>query len=80
MTIGILGLLVNAIPEISIAPLETYGRDLLKLAMFFASWTLALRFLGGWNYSVTEDAKQQPYGMVYIACAVIIGCAIVIVK
>lgn len=75
-----LALLVYGIPEISIAPQELTGRTLLKVAVFFACWPLGLRFLGGWDYSVTSDAKKTPYGMVAIACAIIIGCALVIAK
>lgn len=75
-----LSILVYTIPEIGIAPQETTGRTLLRVAIFFAGWPLALRFLGGWHYSVTNDARKTPYGMVYIACALIIGTAMVIMK
>jgi hypothetical protein len=77
-TIAMLILLVKYIPAISIAPIETWGRSTEKLAIFTVAWTIALRFLGGWKYSVTEDAKQSPYGMTMIACALIIGTAIVL--
>jgi hypothetical protein len=76
----ILSMLIYFVPEIGIAPQETAGRTLLRLAIFFAAWPLALRFLGGWMYSVTADAKQTAYGMVMIACALIVGCAMVIMK
>jgi hypothetical protein len=75
-----LALLVYDIPEISIAPLELTGRTLLKVAVFFASWALGLRFLGGWTYSVTAEARKTDYGMIAIACAIIIGTALVIAK
>lgn len=80
MVTMILAVLVYSIPEIGIAPQETTGRTLLRVGIFFAAWPISLRFLGGWDYSVTADAKQQPYGMVYIACALIIGTAMVIMK
>lgn len=75
-----LALLVYYIPEIGIAPQETTGRTLLRVAIYFAAWPLALRFLGGWDYSVTKDAKQSDGGMVILAAALIVGTALVIMK
>jgi len=75
-----LALLVYLVPEIGVAPQETTGRTLLRVAIYFAAWPLALRFLGGWDYSVTQDAKKIGGGMVAIACALIIGTALVIMR
>ena len=79
IAIGLAGL-VHFIPEIGIAPIETAGRTLLKVGIFYAAWSLSIRTLGGWDYRVTEDAKKTAYGMVAIACALIIGVALVIGK
>lgn len=75
-----LALLVRAVPEIGIAPQESTGQTLLRVAIFFACWPLAIRFLGGWDYSITDDAKYSKYGMVILSAAVIIGSAMVIMK
>jgi hypothetical protein len=77
-TVAMLVYLTHIIPEISIAPLETWARTTEKLAIFTVGWVMALRFLGGWKYSVTESAKKVPYGTIVIACSLILGTAIVI--
>lgn len=77
-TITMLVFLVKNIPEIGIAPIETWARSTEKLAIFTVGWAIGLRLLGGWAYSVTEKAKTTQYGMIAIACAIIIGSAIVI--
>ena len=71
---------IHFVPAIGLAPAETSLKVLLRLAIFMGAWTTALRFLGGTQFSVTEYAKQLGYGIIYIACAVIIGIAIVIAK
>lgn len=75
-----LAILVHFVPEIGIAPQETTGKVLLRVAIFFMAWPIALRFLGGWDYSVTKDAKSIPYGMTIIGAAIIIATAMVISK
>lgn len=72
--------LISAVPEIGFAPQETTGKISLKIALFMAAWPLALRFLGGWKYSVTGNAQSEKphYGMIAIACAVIIGLSLVV--
>lgn len=77
VTVGLF-ILVYLIPEIGFAPQETTGKILLKVALFTALWPLALRFLGGWGYSVTKNAKDSEYGMTLLATAVIVGLALVI--
>ena len=72
--------LVHFIPEIGLAPIETAGHTFLKVAIFYAAWSLVLRVLGGWHYRITEEAKKTPYGMTAIACALIIGVALVVAR
>jgi hypothetical protein len=76
----VLAWLVYLHPEISIAPEESAGRIMLKLACFFLAWTISLKFLCGWNFSITDNANSYSprYGIIAIACAIIIGCAIVV--
>lgn len=73
--------LVYLFPEIGIAPQETAGKVMLRVAIFFACWPLAIRFFGGWNFSVTENAKKSGInGIDIIAAAIIIGIALVVAK
>jgi hypothetical protein len=78
IVVVLLAILVYNIPEISMAPLETTGRTLLKLALFMAAWPISLRYLGGTDHSVTENAKAQPHGLTPIGVAIILGTALVI--
>jgi uncharacterized membrane protein len=76
----ILAALVYLHPEISIAPQESAGRIMLKVACFFLTWTISLKFLCGWGFSITANAQSDAprYGIIAIACAIIIGCALVV--
>jgi NADH:ubiquinone oxidoreductase subunit K len=77
----LLALFVYSVPAVGLAPEETAMKVLLRLAIFFAAWPLAIKFLGGWEYHVTEESKAQSItGIDVIACAIIIGAAIVIAK
>jgi len=72
---------VHFVPAVGLAPAETFFKVLLRVAVFMAAWTLALRFLGGVKFSVTESAKHEGIRAIHlIACAIIIGLAMVISK
>lgn len=80
MTVVFLAWLVSANNEIVLAPTETFGQTLLRLAIFTAYWPLCLHFFGGRDYKINDTAKKTEYGMILMAVAIIIGSALVIKK
>lgn len=74
-------LLVFSIPEIGIAPVESFGQRLVRLAIYTAYWPLAIHFLGGRDHDIVKEARKADLPMLcVIAAAIIIGAALVLGK
>jgi hypothetical protein len=73
--------LVWYLPAIGIAPLESLGERLLRLALYTFYWPLILIFMGGRNYNIIKAARERAdYSLIWICAAVTLGAALVIGK
>jgi hypothetical protein len=74
--------LVSYLPEIGIAPLESMGQRLLRLALFTFYWPLVIFFFGGWDFDIVKTAREGG-NLTFLAillAAIIMGAAMVLGK
>jgi hypothetical protein len=82
ISIGAIAVLVGYLPEIGIAPLESMGQRLVRLALFTFYWPLALLFLGGWDFDMVKTARESGNltFLGIVSASIIIGAALVLGK
>jgi len=82
ISIAAIAMLVGYLPEIGIAPLESMGQRLLRLALFTFYWPMVLFFLGGMDFDMVKNARESG-NLVFlgiISASIIIGAALVLGK
>jgi hypothetical protein len=80
LSIAAIALLVGFYPEIGIAPLESAGQRLVRLAIYTAYWPLAIFFLGGMDFNIIQEARKNGTSLLTLAAAIILGAALVLGK